>query len=185
MGHARSYPAQSNHLRSSRSQTLLLVSSCNLQRSLFVKGEEPWLWPHFSYRVALASGKFYVQLLLIRWQAQFSIISQKSAAQFMSEEHFQSFYRWCWAVKLVVAVMRQICSCQWDKFIPRDLELLSLEGFSEIIQCFSYCLTVIPFCLSLTFDQMSLDSRPVSVLIRVLFDVSSFLAYTSYWDMLA
>lgn len=33
----------SSVLRSSRSQTLLLVSSCNLQRSLFITREDPWL----------------------------------------------------------------------------------------------------------------------------------------------
>lgn len=172
--HARSYPAQSNHLGPSRPQTLLLLSSCNLQRLLFVKGEEPWLWPYFSYRVAVASGKFYVQLLLMRWQAEFSIISQEFAAQFTSEEHFQSFY--------MMMLSSETCSCCYETnlFLPvrqiysRDLELLSLDDFSEIIQYFSYCFAVILFFLSLTFGQMNLDSGPLSV----LFDVSSFLAYT-------
>lgn len=85
---------------------LLLVSSSNLQRSLFVKGEEPWPWLYFSYRVGVASGEFYVQLLLMGWQAQFSIISQEFAAQFMSEEHFQSFY--------MMVLSSEICNCCYE-----------------------------------------------------------------------
>lgn len=171
----------SSVLRSSRSQTLLLVSSCNLQRSLFVTGEEPWLWP-YSYRVAVASGKFYVQLLLMRWRAQFSIISQESAAQFMSEEHFQSFYMMMWN--------SETCSCCYEAnlFLPVR-QIYSWRPGAAIFRrlfwnnpvflllCSSY-----PF-LSLTFDQMSLDSGPVSVSICVLFDVSSFLAATGIYSL--
>lgn len=93
---------------------------------------------------------------------------------------FRAFTWWCGTVKLAAAVMRQICSCQWDKFIPGDLELLSLEGFSEIIQYFSYCVAVIPFFLwLLTRWAWTLDQSQFQFVFYLMFPLFlQLLGYT-------
>lgn len=165
---------------------LLLVSSCNLQRWLFLKGEEPWPWLYFSYRAAVGSGKFYVQLLLIGWQAQFSIISQEFAAQFMSEEHFQSF--------CMMMLSSEICSCCYETnlFLPVRQIYSQRPGAAIFRRLFWNNVVFLLLFSSYPFLSFFLWlltrwtwTGPVLVLICVLFDVSSFLVYTSYWGILA